>query len=153
MKAKYLKYSRLTVRQPDRRAGIAIGEYILDLSCLEEEGLFRDTFQHEEISNSWNQNDSGIKKSIFTQASLNNFAALPSETRSAIRNKIIDILQNEHSALFSDPALNHAAFHKQRKAQMHLPMQVGDFTDFLCSRTHANNVSLPLPMRFFHTRG
>jgi hypothetical protein len=47
MKAKYLKYSRLTVRQPDRRAGIAIGEYILDLSCLEEEGLFRDTYKHE----------------------------------------------------------------------------------------------------------
>ncbi|CZR66497.1 related to Fumarylacetoacetase [Phialocephala subalpina] len=130
-----------TQGSPDRRAGIAIGEYILDLSCLEEEGLFQDTLQHEEISNSWSHNDSGMKKSIFDQASLNNFAALPPATRSAIRNKIIEILQNEHSKLFSDPAFNHAAFHKQSNAQMHLSMQIGDFTDFMCSRTHGDNCS------------
>jgi len=141
----------LTVRQPDRRVGIAIGEYILDLSCLEEEGLFQDPLKHEDISNRWNYHDSGAKKSIFAQTSLNSFAALPRTTRSAIRNKIIDVLQNKHSTLFSDPVFNHAAFHKQNKAQMHLPMEIGDFTDFFCSRTHADNVSLPLPMCFFHT--
>jgi fumarylacetoacetase len=141
----------LTVRQPDRRVGIAIGEYILDLSCLEEEGLFQDPLQHEEISNRRNYHDSRAKKRIFAQVSLNNFAALPQTTRSAIRNRIIDILQNEHSTLFSDPVFNHAAFHRQKNAQMHLPMEIGDFTDFFCSRTHGDNVSLPLPMRFFHT--
>jgi len=138
-----LKYSILTVCQPGLRVGIAIGEYILDLSCLEEKGMFQDLLQHREVSKSWNHENSGTKKSIFAQASLNSFAALPKATRSAIRNKIIDILQYEDSTLFSDPALNNEAFHEQCKAKMHLPMQIGDFTDFLCSRTHADNVSLP----------
>jgi fumarylacetoacetase len=148
-----LKYSILTVWQPGLRVGIAIGQYILDLSCLEAEGMFQDLLQHKTVSNRWNRDHSGTKKSIFAQASLNSFAALSKATRSAIRNKIIDILQYEDSTLFSDPAFNNEAFHEQCKAQMHLPMQIGDFTDFLCSRTHADNVSLLLPMCIIHADG
>jgi hypothetical protein len=77
--------------------------------------LFQDPLQHEEISNRRNYHDSGGKKLIFAQATLNNFAALPQTTSSAIYNRIIGILQNEHSTLFSDPVFNHAAFHRQKK--------------------------------------
>jgi fumarylacetoacetase len=125
----------------------------LDLSCLEEEGIFQDLLQRREVSNLLYHGDFEKKKSIFAQSSLNSFAALPKATRSAIRNKIIDILQYEDSTLFSDPAFNNEAFHEQCKAQMHLPMQIGDFTDFLCSRTHSDNVSLPFPVCINHARG
>lgn len=140
-----------TQDSPRLRVGIAIGEYILDLSCLEEEGIFQDLLQHEKDSNILYHGDIETKTSIFAQPSLNSFAALPKATRSAIRNRIIDILQYGDSTLFfSDPAFTNEAFHEQCKAQMHLPMQIGDFTDFLCSRTHSDNVSLPLPMCIFH---
>jgi fumarylacetoacetase len=117
----------------------------LDLSCLEERGIFQDLLQHEEVSNILHHGNSDKSKSIFAQTSLNTFTALPKATRSAIRNKIIDILQYEDSTIFSDPAFNNEVFYEQCKAQMHLPMQIGDFTDFLCSRTHSDNVSVPLP--------
>lgn len=125
----------------------------MDLSCLEEEGVFQDLLQHEKVSNIFYHGDAETKKSIFAQPSLNSFAALPKATRSAIRNKIIDTLQYEDSTLFSDLALNNEAFYEQCKAQMHLPMQIGDFTDFLCSRTHSDNVSMPLPMCILHADG
>ena len=152
-KSKCLKYSILTLWQPRPRVGIAIGDYILDLSCLEEEGIFQDLLLHEEVPKGWNPDDSGTKNPIFAQTSLNSFAALPKETRSAIRNKIIDILQEGNSTLFSDPVFNNEAFYEQCKVQMHLPMQVGDFTDFSCSRTHVDNVSLPLPYVHYPSRG
>jgi fumarylacetoacetase len=148
-----LSYPILTVGKPRPRAGIAIGEYILDLSCLEERAIFQDLLQHEEVSNVLHQGNSDKSKSIFAQPSLNTFAALPKATRSAIRNKIIDILQYEDSTLFSDPAFNNDAFYEQCRAQMHLPMQIGDFTDFLCSRTHSDNVSVPLPKCNLHPDG
>jgi hypothetical protein len=122
----------------------------LDLSCLEERGIFQDLLQHEEVSKILHHGNFDKSKSIFAQPSLNTFAALPKVTRFAIRNKIIDILQYEDSTLFSDSAFNNEAFYEQCKAQMHLPMQIGDFTDFLCSRTHSDNVSVPLPKCILH---
>ena len=55
---------------------------------------------------------------------------------------IILLLSNENSALFKDLKLNKAAFCLQRDAKMHIPMQIGDFTDFMCSRTHVENLCL-----------
>jgi hypothetical protein len=37
--------------------------------------------------------------------------------------------------------LNSKAFFKMQDARMHLPMLIGDFSDFMCARTHVDNVS------------
>jgi hypothetical protein len=80
---------------------------------------------------------------IFDQENLNRFASLPANKRSAVRNKIITLLQDRNSLLFSNPKINSTSFWRRDDIQMYLPMQIGDFTDFMCSRTHADNVSIP----------
>jgi fumarylacetoacetase len=65
---------------------------------------------------------------------------MPAVKRSAVRKTIIALLSDKNSELFKDPMLNSEAFFKMQDAQMHLPMRVGDFSDFMCSRTHVDNV-------------
>ena len=44
-----------------------------------------------------------------------------------------------NSALSSNPALRAAAIHLVSEAKMHLPAEIGDYTDFYSSREHATN--------------
>ena len=46
---------------------------------------------------------------------------------------------NCNAALSSNPALRGAAIHPASKAKMHLPADIGDYTDFYSSREHATN--------------
>jgi fumarylacetoacetase len=79
---------------------------------------------------------------------LNNFAALPEETRKNVRRRIIHLLETKSSELFQNTELNKAAFLQAGGVTMHVPMQIGDFTDFMCSRTHGDNVSILEIMHF-----
>jgi hypothetical protein len=93
-------------------------------------------------SNEAQLKSSSNTSSFFNLSTLNRFASLSSQMRSSIRKMIILLLRNEMSVLFRDPKLNDAAFCLRKEAQMHVPMQIGDFTDFMCSRTHVENVCL-----------
>lgn len=106
---------------------------------LEEEGLFQECLGHLASS----KDSTGIPSStaFFSQPALNSFAALTPTTRTAVRHKIISLLSEPTSPIFASPVLNNAAFHLQKDVKMHLPMQIGDFTDFMCARTHVNNCS------------
>ena len=46
---------------------------------------------------------------------------------------------NCNAALSSNPALRAAAIHPLSEAKMHLPAEIGDYTDFYSSREHATN--------------
>jgi fumarylacetoacetase len=78
---------------------------------------------------------------IFEQFTLNAFAAMPASKRTAVRTKIINLLSDQESILFKDQEVNKLAFYKLEDAEMHLPMRIGDFSDFMCARTHVDNVS------------
>ncbi|KAH8585288.1 hypothetical protein B0O99DRAFT_531291, partial [Bisporella sp. PMI_857] len=121
-----------TKNSPTKRVGTAIGDYILDVALLESHGLF--------TACSIPRYNSPLS-SIFNQSILNGFAAMPAVKRSAVRKTIIALLSDKNSELFKDPMLNSEAFFKMQDAQMHLPMRVGDFSDFMCSRTHVDNCS------------
>lgn len=127
--------------------GIAIGTYVLDLAFLEHHDFFSNSLD-DGYFQATEPGAHASRRSLFQQSSLNAFASLPSPTRTEVRTRIITLLQDKSSLLFTDPDFNNAAFHSQEESTMHLPMQVGDFSDFMCSRVHVDNVrliSLPLP--------
>ncbi|MEP1486863.1 MAG: fumarylacetoacetase [Algibacter sp.] len=104
-----------------KRIGVAIGNYILDLSVASNEGVF-DTLT--------------IDENIFKNKFLNPFIDLGKSTTNAVRLIIQKELTDEASVLKG----NIKAFILQREAIMHLPVFIRDYTDFYSSIEHATNV-------------
>ncbi len=106
-----------------RRAGVAIGEQVLDLSVLEAEGLLR--------------LDGG---SYFDQPTLNAFIDSGRDNWTKARTTIQTLLSNASETLRDNTDLQKKSLFKQTDVTMHLPVQVPGFTDFYSSKEHATNV-------------
>ena len=104
-----------------KRIGVAIGDRILDVYAAYELGVFEDL-------------NFDIK--VLESDSLNEFIALGKSTTVKVRERIQSELCNENSVLKSHPSI----FIKQSSVQMHLPVKVGDYTDFYSSIEHATNI-------------
>jgi len=99
--------------------GVAIGEYILDLFVLSQNAYFE-----------------SIDKEVFAQDSLNKFISLGKEVTSKVRKDVQKWLNDESQPLSEIEN----AFVLQSDAKMHLPLEIGDYTDFYSSIEHATNV-------------
>ena len=106
-----------------RRAGVAIGEQVLDLSVLEAEGLL--------------SLDGGF---YFDQPTLNAFIDSGRDNWTKARTIIQTLLSNARETLRDNTDLQKKALFKQADVTMHLPVQVPGFTDFYSSKEHATNV-------------
>lgn len=100
------------------RVGVAIGEHVLDLKAVVDLGFLN------------------ISPEVVAQPSLNAFIALGKQTTKTVRQVLQQWLQQEDSLLYAHPNL----FHLQKEVKMHLPVEVGDYTDFYSSIEHATNV-------------
>ena len=100
------------------RAGVAIGEHILDLVEVAKLNVFN------------------FDTSVLKKDTLNDFIALGKTITSKVRTDIQELLQDNTSVLKGKPEV----FVKQADAQMHLPIKIGDYTDFYSSIEHATNV-------------
>lgn len=102
-----------------QRVGVAIGDFVLDLAELAKHGVF------------------DFDTSVFEVSYLNDFIALGKAITNRVRTDIQDWIKNDHPTL-----ANHKSdlFISQSDVQMHLPIQVGDYTDFYSSIEHAINV-------------
>lgn len=108
------------------RLASAIGDYVIDLLWLSQQGFFEGL---------------GIAPEVFAQPVLNPFIALGKATTGALRLRLADLLdaagQNQQARQQS------AAFLVPRQqASMCMPLQIGDYTDFYSSREHATNVGI-----------
>lgn len=112
------------------RVGVAIGEFVLDLSVLEELGHFR--------SPEFGQ------RAVFSEDALNAFFALGRPAWRAARLVIQNLLDAGTATLRDDPALRARAFHEEKDVTMQLPARIGDYTDFYSSYHHAHNVGTML---------
>jgi fumarylacetoacetase len=108
------------------RAGVAIGDQVLDLSVLENSGFFTDTPLNG--------------RNIFSNASLNAFMALGRPAWKSVRLTIQTLLLADNPTLRDDEALRRQALVPMAGIMMHLPAEIGDYTDFYSSREHATNV-------------
>ena len=106
-----------------KKVGIAIGESILDLAVAYDLGLFLEL---------------NFSKAVFESDFLNDFISLGKLTTNRVRTIIQQELCNENSILKSSKE----AFILQNEAEMHLPVKVGDYTDFYSSIEHATNVGM-----------
>uniref|UniRef100_A0A8D3C069 Fumarylacetoacetase n=1 Tax=Scophthalmus maximus TaxID=52904 RepID=A0A8D3C069_SCOMX len=111
--------------QPKHRIGVAIGDQILDLSVI------KTLFQGPVLSK---------HQDVFDQPTLNAFMALGYEAWREARRTLQVLLSANESTLRDDVSLRSRAFVHQCAATMHLPADIGDYTDFYSSRDHATNV-------------
>ena len=123
-----LPYGIFKPREGSPRAGVALGDLILDLSLLEELGHFRDVTSHQ----------------VFSSDSLNAFMALGRSAWKKTRDILQHLLSAETATLRDNAALRARLFHKQGEVTMQLPARIGDYTDFYSSYHHAHNVGTML---------
>ncbi|MFM8466543.1 MAG: fumarylacetoacetase [Oxalobacteraceae bacterium] len=114
-------FSTAQLRTP--RAGVAIGDQVLDLSVLESVGLLTPT-----------------SHGVFAQATLNEFIALGRAAWQSTREQISVLLRADEARLRDDPSLRARALIPLQQATMHLPVKIGGYTDFYSSKEHATNV-------------
>ncbi len=100
------------------RAGVAVGKHILDLAAVAELDVF------------------DFNTALLEKDTLNDFISLGKEITTRVRKKIQYWLKDDESILAGKPEL----FVKQSEAQMHMPVAIGDYTDFYSSLEHATNV-------------
>lgn len=100
------------------RVGVAIGDHIIDLGGVATLDLI------------------GVDSEILAQSSLNSFIRLGKNKTNEVRWQLQKYLLEPDSLLKEYPQL----FIKQSDAKLHLPIEIGDYTDFYSSMEHATNV-------------
>ena len=113
-----LPYGIFSVNGGSYRAGIAIGDRIVDLAACSER--------------KWIDVDAKYFKNQF----LNDYIGLGKKVTNKVRTDIQNLLVSADSPLKEVPEI----LVKQSDAQMHMPVRVGDYTDFYSSIEHATNV-------------
>ncbi len=119
-----------TASNTKKRIGVAIGDKILDIQCLLNEGVFEGKLSFD--------------TSVFASTTLNEFMGLERPSWRAARALIGDLLSasGSNDILRSNAALQAKAIVPMASATMHLPATIGDYTDFYSSREHATNVGI-----------
>jgi fumarylacetoacetase len=106
-------------------AGVAIGNYVLDLVYLHENGFF---------------NDIELPQGVFNQKFLNDFIALGRVKTSAVRERISELLRYDDERLKSNIAAREIALIPTSEVQMLMPVRIPNYTDFYSSEEHARNI-------------
>ncbi len=106
------------------RIGIAIGDKIVDLSILDQEGFFANMF---------------LPEGIFLKDSLNDFIALGKVQTRKIRERVQELLLADNEKL-RDHQSRGKAMVNRKEGEMLMPVKIGDYTDFYSSIEHATNV-------------
>lgn len=113
-----LPFGIFSTENSSPRVGVAIGDLILDLAAVAEKEII------------------DVAPSILKQETLNEFIGLGKHITKNVRLDVQSLLVENESPLKDFPEL----FIPQSKAQMHLPVHIGDYTDFYSSIEHATNV-------------
>ncbi|KAI6174037.1 hypothetical protein M3Y98_01146600 [Aphelenchoides besseyi] len=116
-----------TKENQKKRVGVAIGDQILDLSVVQKHFTSPRVKDHQ---------------NVFEQETLNAFMALGKPAWSEARKTIRSLLASDNSTLRDDKELRAKALVKQSEANLHLPANIGDYTDFYSSIHHATNVGI-----------
>src|ERR1700733_2579944 len=107
------------------RVGVAIGDYVLDLWELEQDGRL-------------DVGDLGV----FAGPTLNPFMAPGPKVWSRIRARISELLRHDHPELRDNDELRRLALVPMAQVKLHLPIAVAGYTDFYSSKEHATNVGV-----------
>ena len=113
-----LPYGIYSVNGGQPKAGMAIGDKIVDLAACAEKG--------------WIDVDPNLLK----KDTLNDYIRLGKSVTNKVRQKVQELLKDNDSSLKEHQSI----LIDQKDATMHMPVHVGDYTDFYSSIEHATNV-------------
>jgi len=114
-----------TQSDSSHRIGVAIGDHVLDLSKISH--LFTGPLM------------SG-QQNVLKQATLNSLMGLTRGHWQETRATLQSLLSPGNPALRDDHSLRSVALLPRSSVTMHLPADIGDYTDFYSSLDHATNV-------------
>jgi len=106
------------------RVASAIGDFVIDLAQLQDNGLFAGL---------------DLPKDIFRRAALNDFMALGKNKTRAVRNRISDLLEEGNTEI-TNSYLKDTVLIPMAEVEMLMPVKVPNYTDFYSSEQHAFNV-------------
>jgi fumarylacetoacetase len=118
-----IPFGIFSTRSIQPRVGVAIGDQVIDLVMVNRLGVF------DQLS---------IDEGVFENKHLNSFISLGKKKTSKVRGLIQRELSSETSVLKNVSGI----FLPQSKVIMHLPVDIGDYTDFYSSVEHATNVGM-----------
>ena len=116
-----LPFGIFSTNKNSKRVGIAIGNNIIDLLACNELDIFKDL---------------NINNNVFENNFLNDFINLGKNTT----NKVREIIQQQLTDESSKIKMSTVVIIPMNEAEMHLPVKVGDYTDFYSSIEHATNI-------------
>jgi len=116
-----LPFGIFSTNKNSKRVGIAIGNNIIDLLACNELDIFKDL---------------NINNNVFENNFLNDFINLGKNTT----NKVREIIQQQLTDESSKIKMSSVVIIPMNEAEMHLPVKVGDYTDFYSSIEHATNI-------------
>ena len=125
-----LPYGIFSTAEHDRRIGVAIGDQVLDLKALRQSQVFSGL---------------GFDTSTLLEPTLNLYAGQGRNVHRKVRALLQELLQSQTSlghVLRDNQELKQKALVPSENVEMHLPMSIGDYTDFFTSPYHAQNVSI-----------
>lgn len=108
------------------RCCTAVGGTVIDLSALHEAGLFEGSLI--------------AGQNVFALPTLNEFMAMGRPAWRSARERIIELFLEGSSKVRDHVALRERALVPLARAEMLLPAEIGDYTDFYASVHHATNV-------------
>jgi len=104
-----------------KRVGVAIGNKVIDLLACNKLNIFTDL---------------DIDNSVFENRFLNDFINLGKHKT----NKVREILQKQLTDETSKLKVHNDLIFSMFEVEMHMPVNVGDYTDFYSSMEHASNI-------------
>jgi fumarylacetoacetase len=116
-----------------RHPAIAIGDRCLDLSIFASAGGFSGLHEIQD------------HLAVFSKPTLNDFAALGRPVHAAVRAYLQSILSADTQSpdvLRDNHALREKALLPLKSVECHVPMTIGDYTDFYAGRNHAYNIGV-----------
>ncbi len=113
-----------------RHIGVAIAGQVLDLSMAQQNGLVDDL-------------DGALRPALRADR-LNPLLALTPAHWTALRNRLLALLVDDAGAWRGVRDLVRECLVPMGAARMHLPIEIGDYTDFYASIQHATNVGTML---------
>ena len=116
-----LPFGIFSTNKNSKRVGIAIGNKIIDLLACNELDIFKDL---------------NINNNVFENNFLNDFINLGKNKT----NKVREIIQQQLTDESSKIKMSSVVIIPMNEAEMHLPVKVGDYTDFYSSIEHATNI-------------
>jgi len=119
-----LPFGIFKTQEKNARVGVAIGEHIIDMKLLARTTLL----------DNWDYD-----AKVFSRPFLNGLMAYGRAAASNLRFELLMLLDENNNALKEHTDLNQILV-KQSEAEMLLPVNVRDYTDFYSSIEHATNV-------------